>query len=190
MKNNRIILYLIVLSLILFSQINAYCADYFKLYEKTELPKFKFHNNIDPYQNEDYFKYAYSPYPLFRTSSDLYFKSLRIPSGYYIITPRHYKNQDIVLFKSNGEVKFIVPVLDKDIVPVDFYKRNLPQVKLTKFQKFKKNIIQAINNHFKSSKKEEPPKSFIVVDKIAPNWCLIKLYYGPDIYIMLFSLVK
>ena len=52
---------LIVVSM--FSCANA--TDYLKLYEKTNKVDFSFYNNIDPYQDEDNFRYAYSPYPLF-----------------------------------------------------------------------------------------------------------------------------
>ena len=47
----------------------ATATDYIKLYEQTNKVDFTFYNNIDPYQDEDNFRYAYSPYPLFRTSN-------------------------------------------------------------------------------------------------------------------------
>ena len=52
--------------------------DYDALYEAAQPFQSKLYNDIDPYQDEDYIKYAWSPYPLFRTSASLYFKDFTI----------------------------------------------------------------------------------------------------------------
>ena len=45
--------------------------DYEKLYNEAQVPNIKLMHNLDPYQDEDYFNYAWSPYPLFRTATTL-----------------------------------------------------------------------------------------------------------------------
>ena len=62
--------------------------DYEVLYAQAQEADFKFMHDIDPFQDEDNFKYAWSPYLLFRSSSNFTFKSSTIPAGYYLLTPR------------------------------------------------------------------------------------------------------
>ena len=109
-------------------------SDYATLYQNSHVADFKLVHDIDPYQNEDYQKYAWSPYPLFRLASDVYFKGQTIPAGYYILTPREMYGNPYVFFKEAGKVKFIIPVVKKELVPVDFYHSNLPSPKYTKWQ--------------------------------------------------------
>ena len=141
-----------LLFLILFSALATAPAlgatDYARLYENAQVADFELVHKIDPYQNEDYQKYAYAPYPLFRLSSDVYFKNQAIPAGYYILTPRVIKNHDYVFFKEAGKVSYIIPVVKKELVPVDFYHNNLPTPKLTKWQ----NFCKKTNCSFKFSK--------------------------------------
>ena len=186
MKKIFLILMLIVVNM--FSCANA--TDYLKLYEKTNKVDFSFYNNIDPYQDEDNFRYASSPYPLFRTSTDLYFKDITVPHGYYILTPRHYKNRDIVLFKTAGKVSYIIPAITKEVVPVGFYEKNIPKVKKTKWQKFHDGFFEKMNNMFKSSRKVTPPSAFITAERYEHKYLLVKLYYAEDVYVMLFSLIN
>ena len=106
---------------LIFCSLKSYAAtDYATLYEKAQVPDFELVHNLDPYQNEDYQKYAYAPYPLFRLSSTVYFKNQTVPAGYYILTPRVMKDRDYVFFKEAGKVKYIIPVVKKELVPVDF----------------------------------------------------------------------
>ena len=114
---NKFILTALFILLSVFANLNrAYAAtDYATLYEKAQVPDFELVFNIDPYQNEDYQKYAYAPYPLFRLSSTVYFKNQTVPAGYYILTPRVMKNRDYVFFKEAGKVKYIIPVVKKNL---------------------------------------------------------------------------
>lgn len=160
--------------------------DYDNLYIQTELSTTKLMHNIDPFQDEEYQKYTYSPYPLFRTCSYLYFKGLNIPPGYYSLTPRKFKEKDFVLFKTNGKVQFIVPVVKNEAVPIDFYAKNIPVPKQTKFQKFCKKTSDVFYKFSKNSRRIPPPKSFIEVSDES-NYFVIKLYYGDDCFIMAFK---
>lgn len=185
---------ILLLTLLIFTsfQLGAYAeTEYAKLYEQAQTPNFELVFNIDPYQNEDYQKYAYAPYPLFRLSSDVYFKKQTVPAGYYILTPREMKGNEYIFFKEAGKVKYIIPVVKKELVPVDFYHNNLPTPKYTKWQKFCKGTSEKFYKIFKnSSKKAPPPKSYVITENIEGNMYLIVLYYGEHKYYMVFKSYK
>ena len=163
-------------------------TDYATLYEQAKPADFQLVHNIDPYQNEDYQKYAWSPFPLFRLASDIYFKGQTIPAGYYILTPREMNGNTYVFFKESGKVSFIIPVVKKELVPVDFYHNNLPTPKYTKWQKFCKSVRDGFYTIFRnSSRKAPPPKSYIVTENIEGDMYLIVLYYGESKYYMVFK---
>lgn len=163
-------------------------TDYSVMYKNAQVADYELVHSIDPYQNEDYQKYAYAPYPLFRLSSTVYFKTQTIPAGYYILTPRVIKEKDYVFFKEAGKVKYIVPVVKKELVPIDFYHNNLPTPKYTKWQNFCKKTRDGFYTIFRnSSKKAPPPKSYVVTENIAGDYYLIVLYYGETKYYMIFK---
>ncbi len=183
---------------IVFTVLLSLCAkqsfadtDYARLYQNVQVPDFELVHNLDPFQNEDYQKYAWSPFPLFRLSSDVYFKNQTIPAGYYILTPRTMKGRDYVFFKEAGKVKYIIPVVKKEIVPIDFYHANLPTPKYTKWQKFCKSTRDGFYTIFRnSSKKAPPPQSYIVTENIEGNMYLIVVYYGQEKSYLVFKSQK
>lgn len=183
--------FILFLMLILIAAPSIAATDFATLYENTQVPDFELVHNLDPYQNEDYQKYAYAPYPLFRLSSDIYFKNQTVPAGYYILTPRNMKGRDYVFFKEAGKVKYIIPVVKKELVPVDFYHNNLPTPKYTKWQKFQKNFSEKFYTVFRNSSKKAPaPQSYIVTENVENNLYLIMLYYGEAKYYMVFQANK
>lgn len=175
--------------LILCSAVSAHAdtteTDFAKLYKFTNIPDFKLVHDIDPYQNEEYQKYAWSPFPLFRLSADMYFKNQMIPAGYYVLTPRNMNDRNYVFFKESGKVKYIIPVVKTEVVEPGFYTLNVPVAKTTKWQNFTKKTSDGFYKLFKnSSKKEPPPKSYIESTYIDGNMFLIVLYYGGQKYTM------
>lgn len=185
---------ILLLTILIFTSIQLSSVaetNYAKLYEQAQPPNFELVFNIDPYQNEDYQKYAYAPYPLFRLSSDVHFKKQTIPAGYYILTPREMKGNEYIFFKEAGKVKYIIPVVKKELVPVDFYHNNLPTPKYTKWQKFCKGTSEKFYKLFKNSSKKAPaPKSYVITENIEGNMYLIILYYGDHKYHMVFKSYK
>ena len=166
-------------------------TDYATLYKNTNPADFELVHGIDPYQNEDYQKYAWSPFPLFRLSSDVYFKGQVIPAGYYILTPRTMYGKDYVFFKEAGKVKYIIPVVKKELVPVDFYHTQIPEPKYTKWQSFCKNVRDGFYTLFKnSSRKTPPPSSYVVTEIIEGDMYLIVVYYGESKYYLVFKAKK
>ena len=77
-----------------------------EIYEQLEEPDFDYIFGIDPHQADDYTKYMYSPYPLFRLGVDIIFKSKTITQGYYLLTPREKNGKTYVLFKENGRTSY------------------------------------------------------------------------------------
>lgn len=183
--------FLVLFIILIFSRSLSVASidDYDSLYNQAQLSTVKLMHNLDPYQDEDYQKYIWSPYPLFRTCSYLYFKDLSVSPGYYLLTPRQFKGNDYVLFKTNGKVQFIVPVVKIESVPEDFYKNNFPIPKKTKFEKFCKSTGDFIYKHLKSSRRVPPPQAFVDASDEG-NYFVIKLYYGDKCYVMAFRKYK
>ncbi len=182
----RKIILLFILIILLKTPAFAAVDDMGTYYNNTQQSTIKLLHDVDPFQDEEYYKYAWSPYPLFRTSSPLYFKDTTIPPGYYLITARNFKGNDYVLFKDNGKVKFIIPVVKKVSVSPMFYQRSVPTPKLTKWQKTRKKMKDWFFSKNKNSKKVPPPNSFI---DIADDgvYLLIKYYFGNDCYWLVFK---
>ena len=161
--------------------------DYYKIYEELPEPDFNYIFDMDPYQTEEYRKYMYAPYPLFRTAVPFTFKNTVIPPGYYLLTPREKDGKWYVLFKTNGRVKYIVPVYEKDLVEPAFYKRYVPERKLTLWQNICQKTTNVMGKLFsESTQKTPPPKSYIDVNEIDNDFWQVVLYYGGYKYYLIF----
>ena len=160
--------------------------DYEILYAQAKEADFQFMHSVDPYQDEDNFKYAWSPYLLFRSSSNITFKSSTIPAGYYLLTPREHNGKFWILFKQQGKVIYTIPVLRTEVVSPDFYKTHVPKPKKSGWQKLGDGIGQVFYTIFKSSKKQNPPQAFIEFERYEGNHFLMKYYYDKTVYITLF----
>ena len=182
MKNLFVVLVLLIFTAGSF----ATELDYDSLYEAAFPFESQLYNNIDQFEDEDSIKYAYSPYPLFRTSAYLYFKDYAIEPGYYSLTPRVLKGKDYVFFKQNGKVQFIIPVAKKEATPINFYEANTPQIKKTIWQKFSSTVKDKFYSTAKDSMKAPPPKSHIDI-KVEIEYIVLTLFYGEDKYILLFK---
>ncbi len=179
---------LVLLILCLFAM-NTVLADedYAQIYESLQPPTFTLLKNIDPFQEQDYYDYAWAPYPLFRTSSALIFKDNTIQPGYYLLAARTMHGKDYVFFKEQGIVSHVIPVYKKESVPQYFYDNVIPKPQKTKWE----NFTTAVQNKFfkaaKNSKRKPPPDSYIQTLPIDDTYVVIVLYYGPQKYFMLFK---
>lgn len=167
------------------SNVYASNMDYDSLYDAAMPFPSRLYNDVDPFEDEDNIRYAWSPYPLFRTSAFLYFKDYTIEPGYYSIVPRVLQGNDYVFFKQGGKVKFIIPVAKKERTPVNFYEANLPKVHQTKWQKFTSGVKKKFYNAAKDSMRVSPPNSLVKVD-VEVKYITLTLYYGEDKHILLF----
>lgn len=164
--------------------------DYQRVYRELEMPTFSYVHNIDPDQYYDCKGFSWSPYPLFRLNSALFFKNITIAPGYYSLTPREYEGNWYILFKESGLVKYIVPVFNKDFVPEYFYETHLPKPRLTFGQKVKQNIFNFIGKHAKQSSKKQFPQSYLEVTDLDNNFVVIVIYYKEFKYSIIMRTVK
>lgn len=181
-----------LLLLILFVSAKVCLADdngFAQTYYNLEVPTFSYVHGIDPGEYYDNKPYTWSPYPLFRLSSALYFKTITIPPSYYALTPTTYQGRDYVLFKEYGRVKYIIPAYKKDFVPEGFYDSHLPKPKMKLGQKINKSIMTWIGKHSKNSQRREMPKSYIEVNDLDNKFVSVVLYYGPYMYSMIFRTI-
>jgi hypothetical protein len=185
MKKAILILILIIIGNISFCEE----IDYKQIYMDMQVPTFSYIHGIDPGQYYDNKDAAYSVYPLFRLSSPLYFKTITIMPGYYDLTPVLYKNNNYLLFKDSGVVKYIVPVYKKEIVPEDFYATHLPQPRYTRTQKMSLAFSRYLGKHFKSSQRKPPVKSYLEVTDLDNKFVSIVVYFGDYRYYTLFRTV-
>ena len=181
----KIFLINIILMFMLANATFASEADKFiQKYENAQLADFELVHNLDPYQVEEYYRYAWAPYPLFRSSIDLYFKSIHIEPGYYILTPRVVKDRQYVFFKQSGKVVYIIPVCDTNMVSPAFYKDRLPEPKRNVFGKIYVKSRRTFYKVFRKGKKQEPPKSYVEASTIDNEFYRIDLYFGAECYTM------
>jgi len=161
--------------------------DYAAIYQSVQPADFKLVKKIDPFQEQDYYDYAWAPYPLFRTSSALKYKDGVIDPGYYLLAARTMHGRDYVFFKENGVVAHVVPVYKKEDVPALFYENHVPKPQMTKWEKFADNTSKKFFKTAKSSQKQPPPDSYIQTVPGDNDYIVIILYYGPSKYYMVFN---
>ena len=161
-----------------------------KMYRDMPVPEFKYMHNIDPGEYQDTMYSTWSPYPLFRLTAPLFFKSIAIEPGYYLLTPREHNGEWFMLFKQQGKVKYIVPCYLKEIVPLDFYKNNLPQIKMTKAQLIREKTLKFIGKHINSSKRKPIPDTFLEASDLDNNFISIIVYWGNYRYYLVLRTIQ
>ena len=182
---------LIVLLLILSGAFaNAETTDYEQIYRELEVPDFSYVHNIDPGEMYDIQHTSWSPYPLFRLTSPLYFKNIIIEPGYYLLTPREHEGTWYVLFKEQGRVKYIIPVYNREIVPFGFYDENLPKPKLTPSQKFHIKFLDFVGKYVRSSQRKPAPNTFLETTDLDNNFISVIIYWGDYRYYMVLRTVR
>lgn len=158
-------------------------SDIPEIYRSLDVPDFRYVHDLDPEEYIDTQNAAWSPYSLFRLTAPLYFKTITIQPGYYLLTPREHAGNWYMLFKEAGKVKYIVPIYDKKIVPMDFYKDHLPEEKTTWSQRQHLRLLKFVGK-FKSSQRPEKPKTYLEAEDLDDNFIVIILYWGDYKYYM------
>lgn len=149
-----------------------------QMYRDMPVPDFQYVHNIDPVEYQDIMNSTWSPYPLFRLTAPLYFKSISIEPGYYLLTPREHDGAWFMLFKEAGKVKYIVPCYKKEMVPMNFYENHLPQVKMTKPQLIREKFLNMVGKNVKSSKRKPIPDTYLEAEDLNNNFVSIIVYWG------------
>lgn len=163
--------------------------NYAQIYNNLQLADFSYLHNIDPDQYYDMKDASWSPYPLLRLNSAIYFKGITIEPGYYLLTPREYKGKWYLLFKQNGTVAHIIPVYERDITPEFFYEKHLPKPKLTTAQKIHMGALDFLGK-FKSTKRKSPIQCYMEINDLENHFVSIVIYYGNHKYSTIFRTIK
>ena len=169
--------------------VNAKNIDYEQIYRNLEVPTHRYIHDVDPGEYYDTQTSTWSPYPLFRLSSPIYFKTISIEPGYYVLTPREYKDKWYMLFKVQGKIKYIIPVYERDITPEFFYDEHIPQPRLTWAQKVHTGILDFLGN-FKSTKRKTPIQSYMEINDLENFFVSIIVYYGSHKYYTIFRTIR
>ncbi len=180
----------LLILLLLFSGIVYAEMDYEQIYRDLEPADFSYVHNIDPGEMYDVQNTSWSPYPLFRLTAPLFFKNTMIEPGYYLLTPREHKENWYILFKEQGKVKYIIPVYNREIVPMGFYDENLPKIKLTPIQKFHLKFHDFVGEHVKSSQRKPAPQTYLEVTDLEDNFISIIIYWGNYRYYMILRTIQ
>lgn len=100
---------IIILSLLLLG-LNAHAknVDYENVYRTLEVPTHSYVHNVDPGEFYDTQSSTWSPYPLFRIASPIFFKTIAIEPGYYALTPQRAQWQLVLYSKKPGKIKYII----------------------------------------------------------------------------------
>lgn len=161
--------------------------NYDEIYSELEEADFEYIFGLDPHQADDYTKYMFSPYPLFRSGVNLVFKTKTIPAGYYLLTPREKNGKTYVLFKENGRVSYTIPVYSEDIVDETFYQEKIPHQIPTKTESLSKKMMDYIGTKWGHKNQRTPiPEAYIEFNDAGIYWDMI-LYYGNKKYGLLFK---
>ncbi len=184
---------------ILFAIITLICINNFvlaantdieQIYRDTPVPTIKYIHDIDPGENFDTHSSTWSPYPLFRLTTPLYFKTIAIQPGYYLLTPREQDGKLYMLFKEAGKVKYIVPIYDKQIVPINFYDENLPKANLKPSARWQLKWLNFVGNTFKSSKRKPEAQNYLEVTDLENNFISLVLYWGDYKYYVVLRTIQ
>ena len=163
--------------------------DYAQIYNSLEVPTFSYLHNIDPEQYYDLKDATWSVYPLLRLNSPIYFKSVTVEPGYYLLTPREHEGKWFMLFKQNGLVKYIIPVYERDYTPEMFYDEHIPKPKYTFAQKIHMGFLDFIGN-LKSTKRKTPVQTYLEVNDLENYFVSIVIYYGAHKYYTIFRTIR
>ena len=182
---------LLILIMIIFTGMSAGAknVDYEEVYRSLEVPTHRYIHDVDPGEYYDTQTSTWSPYPLFRLSSTIYFKTIAIEPGYYVLTPREHEGNWYILFKDSGKVRYIIPVYERDITPEFFYDEHIPKPKLTWGQKVHMGFLDFLGN-FKSTKRKTPVQSYMEINDLENFFVSIIIYYGSHKYYTIFRSIR
>lgn len=183
--------FLVILAILVSAMgVRAENVDFEQIYRDLEVPTLKYVHNIDPGEYYDTQNSTWSPYPLIRLTTTLYFKSIAVEPGYYLLTPREHKGNWYMLFKEAGRIKYIIPIYDKQIVPLTFYDENLPKVKLTPTQKIHLVLLDTMGKFFPSAKRKPTPQTYLEVTDLDNNFVSVVVYWGSHRYYTIFRTIQ
>ena len=181
MKKIFISLFLLIIGL----STAAKDVDYEQIYRDLPVPTHSYVHGIDPGEGFDMRNTTWSPYPLLRLTSPLFFKTITIREGYYLLTPREHEGKWYMLFKEQGKIKYIIPIYERDLTPMNFYNENLPKPKLTFTQKVHIKTLDVVGKVFPSAKREPQKQTYLEMYDLDNNFISLVVYWGAHRYYMI-----
>lgn len=169
--------------------VSAKNVDYETVYRDLQIPAHSYVHNIDPGEYYDTQNSTWSPYPLLRLASPIFFKNITIEPGYYALTPREYKDNWYILFKEAGKIKYIIPAYDREIVPEMFYDENIPKPKLSISQKLHIGALDTIGKVFPSAKRKPAPQAYLESTDLDNHYLSLVIYWGNHRYYTIFRTI-
>ena len=76
------------------------------------------------------------------------------------------------------------------MVPLDFYKNNLPQIKMTKVQLIREKTLKFIGKHINSSKRKPIPDTYLEASDLDNNFISIIVYWGNYRYYLVLRTIQ
>ena len=165
-------------------------TDYEQIYRDLAAPDFGYIHDVDPGEYYDTERSSWSPYPLLRLTAPLFFKTVKIDPGYYLLTPRQQDGEWFILFKEAGKVKYIVPAYNRDLTPETFYDENIPQPQLTFTQKAHINTLNFVGKFFPRSKREPAPQTYLEMTDLENNFVSMIVYWGNYRYYLILRTIQ
>ena len=165
-------------------------VDYEQIYRDLPVPTHSYVHGIDPGEPYDIKNTAWSPYPLLRLTSPIFFKSIMIEPGYYLLTPREHQGKWYMLFKEQGTIKYIIPIYERGITPMNFYKENLPEPKLTWSQRRHINYLKGVGRRHKKSMRKPIQENYLELFDLDNNFISMVVYWGEHKYSMIFRTIQ
>lgn len=163
--------------------------DYEKTYLELEPADFTYVHDIDPDETWETRNSTWSPYPLFRLISPIYFKNITIKPGYYLLTPREQDGKWYILFKETGRVKYIIPCYNRDFTPEFFYDENLPKPKLSIGQALMVKTTNFFGRFCPSMKKPPIPSTYLEATDLDNHFLSLIIYWGEFRYYTIFRTI-
>lgn len=149
-----------------------------EIYRELPMPTLQYIHDVDPGESFDMQNNTWSPYPLFKLAAPLYFKTITILPGYYLLTPREQDGRWYMLFKEAGKVRYAIPIYNREMVPMNFYNDNLEKKKYTISQKWHIKLLDFVGNNVKSSKRKPEAQNYLEISDLNNNFISIVLYWG------------
>ena len=182
---------LVFILMIMFgSAVYSEAVDYEQIYRDLPVPDFSYVHDVDPGEYYDTERSTWSPYPLLRLTAPLFFKTVKIDPGYYLLTPRQQEGNWYILFKEAGKVKYIIPAYDRGLTPETFYDENIPKPKLTFTQKFHIKTLDFVGKVFPNSKREPAPQTYLEMNDLENNFVSMVIYWGNYRYYLILRTIQ
>lgn len=160
------------------------------LYKKIKPANISLENNLDPYEQQDNYDTHRSPYPLIRTTQEIYAQGTAIPPGYYLLTPRKIGAKNYIFFKQKGKVSHIIPIFQiDDVNPEKLYPK--AEVPFAKFPWGIRHVMKFVSIMVgKYQRPLDPPQHKVECFPYNDDYYGIDVFYKDKLYRTIYRFKK